>query len=110
KQVREMLGADAVPLQLPIGAEENFKGVVDLINNRGIVWNEEDKGMTFTEVPIPDDMVEDVAHWREKLLESVASYDESLMEKFFDDPDSITEREVLDALRKAVLDNTIVPM
>src|SRR5690606_2872705 len=95
---------------LPIGAEENFKGVVDLINNRGIVWNEEDKGMTFTEVPIPDDMVEDVAHWREKLLESVASYDESLMEKFFDDPDSITERKVLDALRKAVWDNTIVPM
>ena len=110
KQVKEMLGADAVPLQLPIGAEDNFKGVVDLINNRGIIWNEHDKGMTFTEVPIPDDMVDDVAHWREKLLESVASYDESLMEKFFDDPDSITEREVLDALRKAVLDNSIVPM
>jgi len=110
KQVKEMLGSEAVPLQLPIGAEDNFKGVVDLINNRGIVWNEEDKGMTFTEVPIPDDMVDDVAQWREKLLESVASYDESLMEKFFDDPDSITEREVLDALRKAVLDNSIVPM
>ncbi|WP_257668681.1 elongation factor G [Parapedobacter tibetensis] len=110
KQVREMLGSEAIPLQLPIGAEDNFKGVVDLINNRGIVWNEHDKGMTFTEVPIPDDMMEDVAHWREKLLESVASYDESLMEKFFDDPDSITEREVLNALRKAVLDNSIVPM
>ncbi|SFB86180.1 elongation factor G [Parapedobacter composti] len=110
KQVKEMLGAEAVPLQLPIGSEDNFKGVVDLINNRGIVWNEHDKGMTYTEVPIPDDMQEDVTHWREKLLESVASYDESLMEKFFDDPDSITEREVLDALRKAVLDNSIVPM
>ena len=110
KQVKEMLGSEAVPLQLPIGAEDNFKGVVDLINNRGIVWNEEDKGMTFTEVPIPDDMLDDVAQWREKLLESVASYDESLMEKFFDDPNSITEREVLDALRKAVLDNSIVPM
>ena len=110
KQVKEMLGSEAVPLQLPIGAEDNFKGVVDLINNRGIVWNEEDKGMTFTEVPIPDDMVDDVALWREKLLESVASYDESLMEKFFDDPNSITEREVLDALRQAVLDNSIVPM
>ncbi|MFC3196590.1 elongation factor G [Parapedobacter deserti] len=110
KQVKEMLGAEAVPLQLPIGSEDNFKGVVDLINNRGIIWNEHDKGMTFTEVPIPDDMADDVAHWREKLLESVASYDESLMEKFFDDPDSITEREVLDALRKAVLDNSIVPM
>ncbi len=110
KQVKEMLGSDAVPLQLPIGAEENFRGVVDLINNRGIVWNEEDKGMTFTEVPIPEDMLDEVAEWREKLLESVAGYDESLMEKFFDDPNSITEREVLDALRKAVLDNSIVPM
>ena len=110
KQVKEMLGAEAVPLQLPIGAEDNFKGVVDLINNRGIVWNEHDKGMTFTEVPIPDDMLDEVAQWREKLLESVASYDESLMEKFFDDPNTITEREVLDALRKAVLDNSIVPM
>ncbi|MFC6101798.1 elongation factor G [Olivibacter domesticus] len=110
KQVKEMLGSDAVPLQLPIGAEDNFKGVVDLINNRGIVWNEEDKGMTFTEVPIPDDMLDEVAEWREKLLESVAGYDESLMEKFFDDPNSISEREILDALRKAVLDNAIVPM
>ncbi|MEC3881036.1 elongation factor G [Parapedobacter sp. 10938] len=110
KQVKEMLGSEAVPLQLPIGAEDNFRGVVDLINNRGIVWNEEDKGMTFTEVPIPDDMLDEVAEWREKLLESVAGYDESLMEKFFDDPNSITERELLDALRKAVLDNSIVPM
>jgi len=110
KQVKEMLGSDAVPLQLPIGSEDNFKGVVDLINNRGIIWNEEDKGMTFTEVPIPDDMQDEVVEWREKLLESVAGYDESLMEKFFDDPNSISEREILDALRKAVLDNAIVPM
>src|SRR5690606_33962469 len=82
----------------------------DLINNRGIVWNEEDKGMTFTEVPIPDELLEETAIWREKLLEAVADYDESLMEKFFDDPDSITEREILDALRKATLDAKIVPM
>ncbi len=109
-QVKEMLGSEAVALQLPIGSEDNFKGVVDLINNRGIVWNEHDKGMTFTEVPIPDDMVDDVAEYREKLLEAVAGYDESLMEKFFDDPNSLTEREILDALRAAVLDNSIVPM
>jgi elongation factor G len=109
-QVREMLGSHAVPLQLPIGSEDTFKGVVDLINNRGIVWNEEDKGMTFTEVPIPDDLLEETAVWREKLLEAVADYDESLMEKFFDDPDSITEREILDALRQATLDAKIVPM
>ena len=105
-----MLGSNAVPLQLPIGSEDSFKGVVDLINNRGIVWNEHDKGMTFTEVPIPDDMLDEVAEWREKLLESVADYDETLMEKFFEDPNSITEREILDALRAAVLDAKIVPM
>lgn len=110
KQVKSMLGSNAVPLQLPIGAEEHFKGVVDLINWRGIVWNEHDKGMTFTEVPIPEDMIEEATEWREKLLESVAEYDESLMEKFFDAPETITEREVLDALRKAVLDAKIVPM
>ncbi len=110
KQIKEMLGSEAVPLQLPIGSEENFKGVVDLINNRGIIWNEEDKGMTFTEIPIPDDLVEEAAEWREKLLEAVADYDESLMEKFFEDPESITEREILDALRKATLDAKIVPM
>src|SRR5690554_286025 len=109
-QVREMLGSHAVPLQLPIGSEDTFKGVVDLINHRGIVWNEADKGMTFTEVPIPDDMLEEAALWREKLLEAVADYDDTLMEKFFDDPESITEREILDALRKATLDAKIVPM
>ena len=110
KQVKDMLGSNAVPLQLPIGAEDNFKGVVDLINFRGIVWNEHDKGMTFTEVPIPDDMLEEATEWREKLLESVAEYDEGLMEKFFEAPETITEREVLDALRQAVLDAKIVPM
>jgi elongation factor G len=110
KQVKTMLGSNAIPLQLPLGAEENFKGVIDLINWKGIVWNEHDKGMTFTEVPIPDDMIEEATEWREKLLESVAEYDEGLMEKFFDAPETITEREVLDALRQAVLDAKIVPM
>ncbi len=110
KQVKDMLGSNAVPLQIPIGSEDQFKGVVDLINWRGIIWNEEDKGMTFTEVPIPADLIEEATEWREKLLESVADYDESLMEKFFEAPESITEREILDALRKAVLDASIVPM
>src|SRR5207253_9606540 len=104
------LGGKAVPLQLSIGAEEHFIGVVDLINNRGIVWNEDDKGMTYKEVPIPDDMKEDVAHWREKMLEAVSEFDDEIMEKFFDAPDTITEREVLDALRKACVANKIVPM
>jgi len=110
KQVREKLGSKAVALQLPIGAEESFKGVVDLINNRGIIWNEDDKGMTFTEIPIPADMVEEAAEYREKLLEAVAEYDETLIEKFFEDPSSITETEILTALRKATIDMKIVPM
>ncbi len=110
KQVKDMLGSNSVPLQLPIGAEDNFKGVVDLINFRGMVWNEEDKGMTYKEVPIPDDMKEEAEMWREKLLEAVSEYDEKLMEKFFEDPNSITEREILDALRAACLDMSIVPM
>jgi elongation factor G len=110
KQVKTVLGGNPVPLQLPIGAEENFKGVVDLINNRGIVWNEADKGMTFTEVPIPDDMKADVAEWREKLLESVSEFDDKIMEKFFEAPETITEAEVLAALRKACLANKVVPM
>ena len=110
QQVREKLGSKAVALQLPIGAEENFKGVVDLVNNRAIVWNEADKGMTFTEVPIPDDMKEEVAEYREKLLEAVAEYDETLIEKFFEDPNSISEKEILTALRKATIDMKIVPM
>ena len=110
KQVKEMLGSYAVPLQLPIGAEDRFRGVVDLINNRAIVWNEEDFGMTFEEVPIPEDMLDEVAEYREYLLEAVADYDESLMEKFFEDSESITEQEILTALRKAVIDMKIVPM
>ena len=110
KQVEEMLGSKAVPLQLPIGAEDDFKGVVDLINNRGIVWNENDMGMTFEEVPIPDEMTDEVEEYREKLLEAIAEYDDNLMEKFFEDPNSITEREVLDALRGATLDAKFVPM
>ncbi len=110
KQVKEMLGSYAVPLQLPIGAEENFEGVVDLVNFRGIKWNEADKGMTFTEVPIPDDMLEEATMYREKLLEAVAEFDETLMEKYFEDPASITEDEILAALRAATISMKIVPM
>jgi len=110
KQVKEMLGSNAVPLQLPIGSEDNFKGVVDLINFRGMVWNEHDKGMTYEVVDIPADMLEEATEWREKLLEAVSEYDDKLMEKFFEDPTSITEREILDALRQATIDMKIVPM
>lgn len=110
KQVKEVLGGNPIPLQLPIGAEETFRGVVDLINFRGIEWNEEDKGMTFNEVPIPEDMLEEATEWRGKLLEAIAEFDDSLMEKFFDAPETITEREILTALRQACVTNKIVPM
>jgi elongation factor G len=110
KQVKEKLGSHAVALQLPLGAEDNFRGVVDLINNRGIEWNESDKGMTYKVVPIPEDMLEEVNEYRGKLLEAVAEYDEKLLEKFFEDPNSITETEILTALRKATIDMKVVPM
>jgi len=97
KQVKEKLGSKAVALQLPIGEEDNFKGVVDLVGNRGIVWNEDDKGMTYKVIPIPDNMVEEAKEYREKLLEAVAEVDETLIEKYFEDPNSISEVEILKA-------------
>ncbi|MCL4107317.1 UNVERIFIED_CONTAM: hypothetical protein GTU68_067228 [Idotea baltica] len=110
KDVKEKLGSDAIPLQVPIGAEETFKGVVDLITNKAIVWNENDMGMTFEEIEIPENLKDTVSEWRETLLEAVAEYDDGLMEKFFEDPDSITEQEMINAVRGAVLDNKFVPM
>ncbi|MES2590849.1 MAG: elongation factor G [Bacteroidota bacterium] len=109
-QVKEVLGGNPIPLQLPIGAEETFVGVVDLINFRGIEWNEHDQGMTFKEVPIPAEMMEEAKEWREKLLEAISEFDDAIMEKFFEDPNSITELEILTALRKACIANKIVPM
>ena len=110
KQVKDMLGSTAVPLQVPIGAEEHFKGVVDLITNKAIIWDEASKGMTYTEVPIPDDLVETVAEYRQILVEACADYDDVLLEKFFDDPDTITEEEMCAAIRAAVIDGKFVPM
>jgi len=110
KQVKEMLGAKAVPLQLPIGAEDNFKGVVDLIKNTGIIWDDATEGMTYTEVPVPDDMRAEVDEWRAHLIEAVAEYDDQLMEKFFDDPNTISEDEIHEAIRKAAIDLSIIPM
>src|SRR6478672_6738506 len=110
KQVREMLGSKAVPLQLPIGAEDDFKGVVDLIRMKGIIWHMETEGMTFDEIEIPADMVEEANEWRAVLVEAIAEYDDKLMEKFFDDPNSISEDEIHEAVRKATIDLSIVPM
>ena len=110
QQVRDMLGSHALPLQIPLGVEDDFKGVVDLINFRGIVWHEHDHGMTFEEVPIPADILEEATEYREKLLEAVAEFNDTLLEKYFEDPESLTEREVLDALREAVISGKVVPM
>lgn len=109
-EIKEKLGANPVPLQVPIGAEEKFKGVVDLITNQAIVWNEEDKGMTYEVVDIPEDLKETVDEWRQKLVESVAEYDDALLEKFFEDPDSITKEEMMEAIRKAVIDMSFSPV
>ncbi len=109
-QIRERLGANPIPLQVPIGSEEDFRGVVDLINNKAIVWNEEDMGMTFEEIDIPEDLKDIVAEWREKLIESVAEQDDTLLEKFFDDPDGITEEEMMIAIRKATIAMDITPI
>ena len=92
--MKTILGANPVPLVLPIGAEETFKGVVDLIRNVAMIWDDNTQGMTYTEVPIPDDMVEQVQEYRNMLVEAVAEYDDALLEKFFDNPDSITEDEL----------------
>src|SRR6476620_11520494 len=110
QQVREMLGSKAVPLQLPIGAEDDFKGVVDLIKMKGIIWHMETEGMTFDEIEVPADMLEEAQQWRQNLIEAVADYDDALLEKFFDDPSTITEDEVHEAIRKACIDLSIVPM
>ena len=109
-QVKEMLKSNAVPIVLPIGDEADFKGVVDLIKNRAIVWHEENSGSTFDVVEIPEEMKEDVTKYRAQLIEEVAGYDEGLLEKFMEDESSITEEEIHKALRAAVMDMAIIPM
>ncbi len=110
KDVETKLKSKAIPLQVPIGEEERFKGVVDLITGKAIVWNEDDMGMTFQEIPIPADLVDTITEWRGKLLEAVAEYDDTLMEKFFEDPESISADEMRIAIRQAVCDMKFVPM
>jgi len=105
-----MLKSNAVPIVLPIGEEENFKGIVDLVKNQAIVWHEDKMGSTYDVVDIPEEMKQEVEEYRANLIEAVAEYDDALLEKFFDDPDSISEDEVHDALRKATQDMSIIPM
>ena len=109
-QVIEKLGSKAVPIVLNIGDEEDFKGIVDLVKNAAMIWHEDNFGSTFDVVDIPDDLKEEAERLRGELIEAVAEYDENLLEKYFDDPDSITEDEVHNALRAATQDISIIPM
>ncbi len=109
-EIEDKLKAKAVPLQIPIGAEDNFRGVVDLITHKAIIWNDEDFGMTYEFVDIPADIADEVEEWRQKLVESVAEYDDHLLEKFFEDPDSITADEMRAAIRAAVIDLSFSPV
>jgi elongation factor G len=110
KQIKSMLKSNAVPIVLPIGEEDNFKGIVDLVKNQAIVWHEDKMGATYDVVEIPQEMKEEVNEYRANLIEAVAEYDDALLEKFFEDPESISEDEVHEALRKATQDMSIIPM
>ena len=109
-EIKEKLGANPVPLQIPIGAEDTFKGVVDLLTGKAIVWDDATEGKSYSEIPVPEDLVETVAEWRQKLVESVAEYDDALLEKFFDNPDSITKEEMMVVIRQAVIDMKFSPV
>ena len=110
RQLKEVLGANPCPIQIPIGAEETFKGVVDLVTMKSIVWNDETMGADFEISEIPDSLKDEAEEWREKMLEAIAECDEALMEKYFEDPASITEDEIRAAIRKGTLSMSIVPM
>jgi len=110
KEIKEKLYAKPVPLQVPIGAEDTFTGVVDLLIMKTIIWNEADKGKTYILGEIPADLVEVANEWRQHLVESVAEYDDALLEKFFENPESITREELMIAIRKATIDMTIIPL
>ena len=110
RQIDEKLKGHPVPLQIPIGAETEFKGIVDLIDNKAIIWDDETQGMTYKEIDIPEDLVDTVIEYREKLVESVAEFDDSLLEKFFDNPDAITREELVSAIRKATVAQKITPV
>ncbi len=110
-QIKEKLGANPVPIQVPIGSEENFRGVIDLIENKAVIWHDDEKmGTNYELVDIPAELVGEAEEWRGKLIEAVAEHDDALLERFFEDPDSITKEEMLDVIRKATIEMTITPV
>ena len=110
RQMKEVLGANPVSLVVPIGSEETFKGIVDLIKMKAILWHDETMGAEFEVAEIPADLKDEAEEWRGKLLESAAEFDESLMEKYFEDPNSITEEEIIAAIRKGTLAMECTPV
>ena len=110
RQMKDVLGANPCPVVVPIGAEENFKGLVDLIKMKAIYWHDETMGADYSVEEIPANLVDEANEWRDKMLEKVAEFDEALMEKYFEDPSTITEEEILRALRAGTLKMEIVPM
>ena len=110
QQMKDVLGANPVSLVIPIGQEETFKGIVDLLKMKAIIWHDETQGAEFEVDEIPDDLKDEAQEWRDKLVESAAEFDEALMEKFFDDPNSITEEELIAAIRKGTLAMECTPM
>ena len=110
QQMKDILGANPVVIQVPIGAEENFKGLVDLIKMKAILWHDETMGAEYDVEEIPADLASECDEWRNKLLEAAAEYDEALMEKYFDDPNSITEEEIIAAIRKGTISMQCTPM
>jgi elongation factor G len=110
-QIEEKLKARPIPIQIPIGSEENFRGVVDLLENKAVVWyDDKNMGTKYELEEVPEDMKEEVREWREKLIEAVAEYCDELLERFFEDPDSITPEEMLKVIRKATIDRAIIPV
>lgn len=110
-QIRDKLFANPVPVQIPIGSEESFQGVIDLIENKAVVWQDDETlGISYELIDVPDEFKNETDEWRRKLIEAVAEVDESLFERYFEDPDSITNDEIIEAIRKSTLDRTIVPV
>ena len=110
RQMKDVLGANPCPVVIPIGAEENFKGVVDLIKMKAILWHDETMGADYSVEEIPADLQAEAEEWRDKMLEKVAEFDDELMNKYFDDPSTITEEEILRALRAATVAMEVTPM
>ena len=109
-QIKEVLGANPCPIQIPIGAEETFKGVVDLVTMKACVWNDDTMGSNYSVEEIPANLVAEAEEWRDKMLETISEFDDALMEKYFDDPSTITEDEIRAAIRKGCLSMQIFPM